>query len=147
MKYIIDPTKPFNGAVVTSMSDDVHNDYGGETLEELKAIHHNQALEAVDPEKIQELVEAHRAEINKSPFQEIDEERYYDLMECVPPARMLHNAFFVGECYQYDIHPFCFTIGGRYFEGKRVLKTPKEELYKEIKDFFSNLTKNESHGT
>ena len=78
MKYIIDPTIPFEGAVLTSMNDNNHSDYGGETLEKLKAAHNNPNLEAVSPEKVTELVNQHRASLNKEPFKEIDEERYYD---------------------------------------------------------------------
>ncbi len=145
MKYIIDPTIPFEGAVVTSMSDDIHSDYGGETLEELKASHNNPNLEAVSPEKVTELVNKHRAELNKAPFKEIDEDRYYDAMDCLPPKRMLRDAFFVGECYQYDLYPFCFKVGNRYFEGRRILNTPKETLYAEIKEFYDNLIKSEAN--
>lgn len=141
MKYVIDPTVPFKGVVITSMSDDVHSDYGNETLEQLKERENNPNLIVVDPEKVAELVNEHRDSLNAEPFKEIDEERYYDMMDCVPPARMLRNAFFIGECYQYDIHLFCFTIGGRFFEGLRTLNTPKEKLYAEIEEFFSNLTK------
>ncbi|TFU92317.1 hypothetical protein E4T81_12060 [Barnesiella sp. WM24] len=146
MKYIIDPTIPFEGTVVTSMSDDIHSDYGGETLEALKKAKDNPNLIAVTPERVAELVNEHRAMLNKAPFEEIDEERYYDVMDCLPPARMLHNAFFVGECYQYDLYPFCFKIGGRFFEGRRAISTPKEVLYTEIKDFFDNLIKSETDG-
>ena len=93
MKYVIDPTVTFNGAVVTSMSDDVHSDYGNETLEELKERENNPNLIAVDPERVAELVDEHRRKLNEVPFQEIDEERYYDLMDCVPPPECFAMAF------------------------------------------------------
>lgn len=146
MKYIIDPTVEFTGAVVTSMSDDIHNDYGGETLEELKQRDNNPALIAVDSEEVTKLVKEHRDKLNKEPFIEIDEDRYDDLFDCLPPARMLHDAFFVGECYQYDLYPFCFKIDGRYFQGKRILNTPKDVLYAEIKEFYANLKNKEANG-
>ena len=100
---------------------------------------------SVSPEKVTELVNQHRASLNKEPFKEIDEERYYDAMDCLPPKRMLRDAFFVGECYQYDLYPFCFKIGGRYFEGRRTVDTPKETLYAEIKEFYDNLIKSEAN--
>lgn len=145
MKYVIDPAVPFTGAVATSMSNDTHSDYGNETLEELKARQNNPNLIIVEPEKVTELVNEHRMTLNEAPFEEIDEERYYDLMDCVPPARMLSNGFFVGECYQYDLHLFCFTVGGRYFSGNRIVKTPKEVLNAEIKKFYSELLEKEAN--
>lgn len=145
MKYIIDPTKPFEGAVVTSMKDDVHSDYGGETLDELKAHYKTPDLVAVPPETVAELVEQHRQKLNKEPFEEITEEKYEDLFDCLPPARMLKDMFFVGECYQYDLYPFCFTIGGRYFEGKRILNSSIQVLREEIQEFYNNLIKSEAN--
>lgn len=35
MRYIID-SRYFDGTCLTSMSDDMHSDYGGETLEALR---------------------------------------------------------------------------------------------------------------
>jgi len=146
MKYIIDPTIPFTGAVITSMSDDIHSDYGGETLEELKVREKNPNLVAVDPDKVTELVNEHRRQINKEPFKEIDEERYEDLFECLPPFKMWHDMFFVGECYQYDIYPFCFKIEGRFFTGKRSVTIPADTLRAEIHEFYDNLIKAEADG-
>ena len=131
MKYVIDPSEPFTGAVITQMSDDLHCDYYGKTIEELR----------ISPEEVANLIKEHRRKLNTAQFVEIDEERYWDLYECLPPARVLRNCFFVGECYQYDLYPFIFKVGGRFFEGKRVVNTPKEELYAEIQEFYANLTK------
>ena len=36
MKYVVDASE-FKGYVITSMSDDIHSDYGGETLGDLNA--------------------------------------------------------------------------------------------------------------
>lgn len=147
MKYVIDPTVPFEGAVVTSMRDDIHSDYGNETIEELIEKQKNPNLIKVDRERVTDLVNEHRKKLNETPFEEIDEERYYDLMDCVPPARMVRNGFFLGECYQYDLHLFCFTIGGRYFSGNRILNTPKEALYSEIRKFYNELLEKENHAS
>lgn len=147
MKYIIDPTVEFTGCVITSMSDDVHSDYGNETLEELRSNNKNPSLIAVGPDKMSEMVNNHRSRLNSEPFIEIDEERYYDLLDCLPPERMLSGCFFVGECCQYDIYPFCFTIDGRFFQGKRIISTPREKLYAEIKEFYQNLKMKEAHGS
>ncbi|WP_303029168.1 hypothetical protein [uncultured Duncaniella sp.] len=146
MKYVIDPSEPFTGAVITQMSDDLHCDYYGKTIEELRIEQNNPRLTTITPEEVANLVNEHRRKLNTAPFVEIDEERYWDLYECLPPARVLRNCFFVGECYQYDLYPFVFKVGGRFFEGKRVLNTPKEELYAEIQDFHANLTKSEANG-
>lgn len=146
MRYIIDPNEPFKGAVITQMSDDAHCDYTGNNIEEIRKEQNNPALKVVTPEEVAELVNEHRRKLNSEPFTEIDEERYWDLYDCLPPARNLRNCFFIGECYQYDLYPFVFTIGGRYFEGKRILNTPKEVLYSEIEKFYEDIIKSEANG-
>lgn len=146
MKYVIDPMVPFEGAVVTRMHDDIHSDYGNETLEELREREKNPNLITVDPEKVTELANEHREKLNSEPFKEISEDRYEDLLDCLPPKRMLRDAFFVGEPYQYDLYPFCFKVGGRYFEGRRIVSTPKEILYAEINKFYQGLLKSEANG-
>lgn len=145
MKYIVDKSKEFDGSVVTCMTDDEHCDYTGRTLPQIMIDNKNPRLVALEPEDVTSLVNKHRAKLNKEPFKEVDADHFYDAMDCLPPARSLRNAFFVGECYQYDLYPFLFTIDGRYFEGRRILNTPKEVLYAEINEFYANLTKTESH--
>ena len=95
MKYIID-SRYFDGACLTSMSDNLHSDYGGETLEELRERERNPHLTTVSPERMALLVRRYARSLCK-PFREITEERYYDLLDCLPPARMGSGWFFVGE--------------------------------------------------
>ena len=48
MLLVIDP-RYFDSVIVTSMRDDVHSDYGGETLEELRDRYDNPFLITVTP--------------------------------------------------------------------------------------------------
>lgn len=95
MRYIID-SRYFDGTCLTSMSDDMHSDYGGETLEALREREKNPYLVAVSPVRMTLLVKRYTRALCK-PFHEITEERYYELLECLPPARMQSDWFFVGE--------------------------------------------------
>lgn len=94
MRYIID-SRYFDGTCLTSMSDDMHSDYGGETLEALREREKNPYLVAVSPVRMTLLVKRYTRALCK-PFHEITEERYYELLECLPPARMQSDWFFVG---------------------------------------------------
>ena len=55
MRYIID-SRYFDGTCLTSMSDDMHSDYGGETLEALREREKNPYLVAVSPVRMTLLV-------------------------------------------------------------------------------------------
>lgn len=59
MKFVIDPSEPFTGAVITQMSDDLHCDYYGKTIEELRIEKNNPKLTAISPEEVANLIWAH----------------------------------------------------------------------------------------
>lgn len=118
------------------MKDNVHSDYSGKTIEQIRAERGNPNLDVISEEELGTLLNDHRNKINSKPFKEITEDDYTRLYECLPPARMGNGWFFVGECSQYDLYPLCFNIGDKYFMGDRIISTPENELVKEMNDFW-----------
>lgn len=143
MKYVVDPNN-FNGSAVTSMSDDIHSDYGGETLEELKEREKNPDLICITQIEHHKMLGDYLKKLASQPFEEISKERYYEMFECLPPERTGYNWFFVGEPYTYDLFHFCFTIDDRYFCGLRRISTPKDELIDQINYHSRKLRTHES---
>ncbi len=139
MKYIID-SRYFDGACLTSMSDNLHSDYGGETLEELRKREKNPHLVAVSPGRMSLLVKRYTRALSR-PFREITEERYYDLFECLPPARMGKGWFFVGEPYYGNLYPFCFRSGGRFFMAERSIRLSDAEISRQILDHMAKVNR------
>lgn len=134
MKYVIDASHKFDGSVIASMSDGVHCDFDGETLDELKERYPGARL--ADKEEVQQM---YIAAMVSEPFEEITEERYWDLLNCVPPARQGNHWFFVGEPYQYKVHHLCFTVANRFFWARRRVDAPKEQIEDEIHQFAQTL--------
>lgn len=63
------------------------------------------------------------------PVEQVTPERYYEMLECLPPIRMVLNAFLVGEATQYNkkgipLYDFYFEKRGQYFYGGEI--TTKE---------------------
>lgn len=139
MKYIID-SRYFDGTCLTSMSDDMHSDYGGETLEALREREKNPHLVAVSPGRMTQLVKRYTRALCK-PFREITEERYYDLWECLPPARWKNGYFFVGEPYYGDLYPFCFRSQERFFMAERSIRLSDGELSRQIREHAERLNR------
>lgn len=139
MKYIID-SRYFDGACLTSMSDNLHSDYGGETLEELRKREDNTDLIAVSPERVTLLVGRYSRALCK-PFREITEERYLDLLDCLPPARMGKGWFFVGEPYYGNLYPFCFRSGGRFFHSERSIRLTDMEIARQIREHSAKVSR------
>ena len=137
MLLVID-SRYFDSVIVTSMRDDVHSDYGGETLQELRDRYKNPNLVTVTPERIAFMLKRYDKALCQ-PFEEITQERYYDLMECVPPKRMRRNRFFVGEAYSGNMYDLCFKHGGRYFKALRDIRLSDEEIDAEISRFAKKL--------
>ena len=139
MRYIID-SRYFDGACLTSMRDDTRSDYWGETLEELRQKEKNPYLIAISPERMMLLVKRYTRAVSR-PFREITEERYYDLLECLPPARMKGDRFFVGEPYYGDWYPFCFHSQGRFFMSERSIHLSDGELSRQIQEHMGKVNR------
>ena len=137
MRYIID-SRYFDGTCLTSMSDDMHSDYGGETLEALREREKNPYLVAVSPVRMTLLVKRYTRALCK-PFHEITEERYYELLECLPPARMQSDWFFVGEPYYRNLYALCFESDGRYFRAERPVRLSNVEIYRQIREHMEKV--------
>lgn len=129
-KYIID-SRYFNGNYFTHMKDGVHCDVGGETLEELRIKENNPFLVAVPLSRTKKILCIYHQGLMGT-FNEITEQEYYDLMNLLPPIRLESLSFFVGEPYCTNIYPFCFMRNDRYFTGLRSIKTPQDELDRQI---------------
>ena len=78
LKFVID-SRCFRGSCVTSMSDGIHCDYYGSTLEELKKQENNPFLIAVTKNAIHKRSRIHDKSLCR-PFREITEENYYNCM-------------------------------------------------------------------
>jgi hypothetical protein len=140
MKYVLEPDK-FDGSVVTTMHDGIHNDYSsGETLEELRRRENNPNLQALSPEELTPVVERYEQSLCK-PFEEITEEKYWDLLECLPPERYNGNSFFMSECYYGTLYRFCFRLNGKYYSALRSIFLTNEEISAQIKEFSNSLKK------
>ena len=139
MKYIID-SRYFDGACLTSMSDGLHSDYGGETLEELCRREDNPHLTDVSPARMTLLLKRYTKAL-AGPFREITAERYDDLFDCLPPARMGRGWFFVGEPYYGNLYPFCFRSGDRFFHAERSIRLTNEEITRQIREHIEKVNR------
>lgn len=139
MRYIID-SRYIDGACLTSMSDNLHSDYGGGTLEKLREREQNPHLIAISPERMALLMRRYARSLCK-PFREITEERYYELLDCLPPERMGSGWFFVGEPYYGDLYPFCFRSGGRFFHAERSIRLSDAEISRQILDHMAKVNR------
>lgn len=133
-RYVVNPFR-FTGAVITSMSDGIHNDYDKEeTLDVLRKRHKDPWLVTVTIEEIHAMINKYQASL-QTPFEEITEHRYWDLLGCVPPKRQRSGSFFVGEAYYGSIYRFCFELDGKYYSALRDIRLTDEELCKQRRKF------------
>jgi hypothetical protein len=109
-----------------------------ETLEALREREKNPYLVAVSPVRMTLLVKRYTRALCK-PFHEITEERYYELLECLPPARMQSDWFFVGEPYYRNLYALCFESDGRYFRAERPIRLSNAEIYRQIREHMEKV--------
>ena len=141
-RYVVNPFR-FTGAVITSMSDGIHSDYDkGETLDMLKVRHKTPWLTTVTVEEIHAMIIKYQTSL-QTPFEEITEHKFWDLLGCVPPKRQRSGSFFVGEAYYGSIYRFCFELNGKYYSALRDIRLTDEELYKPRRKFARMLKRTE----
>ena len=95
---------------------------------------------AVTEEELDKLFEEYEKKSILQKFTEITEERYFSLLECLPPKRWhKHNGlelFFMGECYTSNIYTCCIHDPStkKYYSALRRITETSEEIetiYKE----------------
>lgn len=138
LKFVID-FQFYRGYCLTSLSDGMHSDYGGETLEELRIQENNPYLVVISPDEIYKRNRIYEQSLC-APFREITEEDYDNYLNVLPPIRYTGRFFFVGEPYSGSLYPFCFTVGGRYFKGLYSVRAPKDELERVINRHYRQIT-------
>ena len=122
------------------MSDGVHCDYFGNTLEELREKENNPYLIALPVKPLAKRVRIYMESLCGL-FKEISEARYYDQLNVLPPIRHNRNSFFMGEPYHGNLHSFYFKTGNRYFTGLRPVDTPHAELQRQIGEHYRRVTR------
>ena len=95
-------------------------------------------LVAVSPVRMTLLVKRYTRALCK-PFHEITEERYYELLECLPPARMQSDWFLVGEPYYRTLYALCFESDGRYFRAERPIRLSNAEIYRRFREHMEKV--------
>ena len=131
--YIIDGSKPFTGNVVNTMT--CLKEYGipqfvdyvekNTTFEDYKKQKGNENLKIITDKELDYLLKEHRKNLFDK-WTEITEDKYNDLLECVPPLRWRDidkgiNVFAVGECYTMDLYTHCIhdRVKNKYYSALR----------------------------
>lgn len=138
MRYVID-SRYYRGYTVAIMHDDVHNDNDKrETLKGISNREKNPFLIAITPERMRVLDKRYRESII-TPFQEITEDRYNELLNSLPPLRMNLYSFFAGGEIYGDLYLFCFAVNGKFYCGERSIRLSTGELIQLINEHTSKL--------
>ena len=151
MLYILNPEN-FDGSILNTMPivdvntkhgkhllDHTLVHYSGGTFEEYNKKNGGNLIAITWDEFNDKFYAPHLKELQQ-PFEEITEERYYDLLECVPPKKWHNlndnlNVFFVGECYTANIYRCCIKekSTGKFYSAYRAINTTDEQLINDFK--------------
>ncbi len=143
--YIIDPSKPFNGSVLNTMSfvgvnskngnnvlQHIYVHYSDMTFAEYNA-KHGGTLVAMDWDELFEKYMNPWLKSLQEPFKECTEEQFWNGLECVPPIKWRRDGnretFFVGERTTHDLYSCYVRIGNKYYNALRSIYTPLDDLY------------------
>lgn len=136
-KWVFDPDR-FDGACITVMSDGLHSDYGGETLDELQLRYGNSRLQALGWPETSNVFKVYEKKLQRA-FEEITEEVFPRMLGELPPARMIQGGFFFGEAYYARLYTLYFTRNGRYYCGLRDITSSDAALFEEIDKYIETI--------
>lgn len=103
---------------------------GGETFEEYNK-RKGGGCKVVNEEELRVLIEEHNNSLITE-FKEITEDRYFDLLECLPPLK--HHTyrgaeiFFISEALTGNLHTCCVGINNKYYSATRKRNESSESI-------------------
>jgi hypothetical protein len=71
-------------------------------------------------------------------WKEISEERYDNMLNCLPPLHWKNGGFFISELYIGDISSFFQEWRGKYYESMQNIKNKRDIILKELHDCIKN---------
>jgi len=126
---------PATGRIYTFLGRDGRSFWGGETLEELRALGHvsEQAYTLPTIEALELQEQSDRQRYCTGP-QRITQERYEELLNCLPPERWTrgvgYGSFRLSERLTGAIATFCVRIGDSFYSLNEHEDTSHAELFK-----------------
>lgn len=144
LRYIIDKKEGYKGFIENVIGEDgiVHyTDFLN--FEEYKKEKANENLVVIDQKQLEEETGKYKRSRMKV-FEEITEEEFYRLYECLPPVRPKKRcgafSFFMQEAWVLSLHTFCFKYNGNYYKGIRDILQKEEDLERDIDTFLKYFT-------
>lgn len=143
-KYIIKTDKPFCGHVESFILEDEDRvAYTNQTWGEYHS--DNPDTELISEEALSGLMKKHYDDMC-SGYTEITEQRYYELLECVPPKRWKRLSdnifpFFVGECYSGEVYQLCLyhKPSNRYFSKMERISASDEKILNNFEWYLNSI--------
>lgn len=142
-KYLVDPTN-YKGSVISTMSTPDTVDYSLElygkamTFEEYKEFKQLPNLQLMTWEELEPIHRQYENSLCK-PWSEITEERYYEMLECLPPGKWhdLNERFNIFHCIEaytgsLNSHFVKDRQTGKYYEALRSRFTKDEEFINQL---------------
>lgn len=121
------------------MSDGMHCDYSGRTLDELRQRYGNPHLQALGRSELSKAIADYERQLQR-PFEEITRKEYFRMLDELPPARTIRDGFFFGEARYATVYPLYFTRNDKYYYGLRNIIYTDAEIHAQI-DSFSAVCK------
>jgi hypothetical protein len=128
-EYVIKKSGEFHGVPYTILEDG-KNICTGEPWD-----YENGEYEILDRASFDKRLEDFCSEVCGK-WEEIDEKRYMEMLEILPPVKWTGGGFFISEAYTLDIHPFHQQYyNGRFYQAMFRINTPRDQILKSLADF------------
>jgi len=143
--YIIDTTNAFAGSILNHMPyapkgerDNIIVPYQDQktTFKEYNKLYNGKLIAMTWEEFNEDFYKEHLLKLQK-PFEEIEEDDFFYMFECLPPVRYTNlgglEYFFISEAYTQNLHTLCISAKGKYFKALRPVNMSHNDIVKESK--------------
>lgn len=140
-KYVIEKDN-FKGFVITSLNNEGRSHYTDKTIKEMQQEYESELITITD-EELNLVIKEYENSLQND-WQEISEEDYYDMLECLPPMNWRTitpgvNVFCISEGYYGSLHSHYLKLsnkeGVKYYSALRcIYTTTNEQILQQIKN-------------
>tara|TARA_R110000744_G_scaffold275082_5_gene388081 strand:+ start:1867 stop:2283 length:417 start_codon:yes stop_codon:yes gene_type:complete len=128
-KWIINGSKPFQGWTQSYLNENGLTPYDGLTFDQYNE-KNGGVMKLITDSELDELLAKHKQDMI-SDWLEVDEDRYYEMLEVLPPIYR-GIAFFVSEATYDSLHTCLIKWKGKFYESTQCRRSTEKHLVESL---------------
>jgi hypothetical protein len=130
MEYVIENGKEFDGSAYTIIGKNGKAGWSDKTRKDFENDNYTILSEQAFKTKYYNYLDS-----LCDHWSEVTEEKYYDMLGCLPPLKWDNGGFFISEMHIANISDFYQEMRGHYYTSLQYVSTPRVKILESLKKF------------